>query len=134
MTINTTRRGAIATVAGGAVALTGTAAAYAYEPTLLDPAVAVAAEWVAASDNLLALLPKQPSEEKSAFWLENVHKLIDAGQRLGDLRPTTLAGAAAVIEIAARTHDPSGLHILHSNLSSHMPMLAWLRNAHAASC
>ena len=132
--IETTRRGAIATVAGGAVALTGVAAAYAYEmPGPLDPSLAVAAEWVAARDNLSALMENmRRSDERQRRWQENVYRLIDAGQRLGELPPTTLAGAGAVLGIAIHTQEPSGLHILHHNLSRHMPMLDWLRNAHGA--
>ena len=133
MTINTTRRGAIATVAGGAVALTGTAAAYAYEPTLLDPAVAVAAEWTSAKDNLLELMDRRISNaEREQGWTANVLALSEAGYRLGEVQATTLAGAAAVLAVAVQSLEPSNLTILHSNLGSHRVMLAWVRSAKAA--
>ena len=133
MTGETTRRGALATVAGGAVVLTGAAAVAVYEPEPLDPSLAVAAEWIAARDNLSALMEgMRRSDERHRRWQDNVYRLIDAGQRLSDLPPTTLTGAAAVLGIAIHTLEPSGLHILHRNLSRHMPMLDWLRNAHAA--
>ena len=98
MSIGTTRRGAIATIAGGAVVLTGTSAAYAYSKEPVDPALAVAAEWTAARDNLLELMERRISHvEREQVWSANVLALSEAGYRLGKVRATTLAGAAVIL-------------------------------------
>ena len=136
MTITTTRRGAITTVGAGVVALTGTAAAYAYEPPeppVIDPALQVAAEWTLAKDNLLELMDRRISNaERERPWNANVLALSEAGYRLGEVQATTLAGAVAVLAVAVQSLEPSNLVILHSNLGSQRTMLAWLRSAHAA--
>lgn len=135
MTINTTRRGAIATVAGGAVALTGAAAAYAYKPSerlVIDPVLEIAAEWTKARDNLLELLKDmRRSEARSAAWRANAIALTDASDRLSQIAPTTLAGAAALLAIAVFTLQPDGLVRVHHGFIAEMPMLDWLRNVHA---
>lgn len=130
----TTRRGAIATVGAGAVALTGTAAALAFAATMEnDPALQVAAEWTAARDRLSALLENTCREaEFERLWGADVLVLSEAGYRLGEVQATTLVGAVAVLAVAVKSLEPSNLTILHSNLGSHRVMLAWLRSAYAA--
>ena len=137
MTINTTRRGALATVAGGAVALTGTAAAYAYqppEPLVIDPAEELAAQWWTARNNLAVVhYNKRPRDERERQWRSNVRAAKDVEEQLRHVTPTTMAGAIAVLTIAIDTINPDGIQVLHHHLAcDRVVMLDWLRNAHAA--
>ena len=122
MTGETTRRGALATVAGGAVALTGAAAAYAYEPPEpVDPAKKLAEQWWTARNNLHIRWPRNAI----------VAKEIEASLR--HVVPTTMVGALAVLAIAIETMDLDGPQVLHHHLAcDRVVTFDWLRNVHAA--
>ena len=132
---NITRRDALK-LGGGAVALGGTIAftgsAAAQTP---DPALVIAAEWTAARDNLLELHSDSTllsRAERSERWRTNVHATIDAGKRLAQVQPTTLAGATAVLAIAVYSLDPAGMHVLHHNLPAEKALVVeWLEGVYA---
>ena len=123
-------RGGGAVAVGGTVALAGYAVAQMPAP---DPALRIAAEWTTARDNLLELLKDPPpSDELSTRWRANAVALDDASERLRQIQPTTLLGAAAVLAIAVYSLDPEGLARIHYGFVRGAPTLEWLRGAHAA--
>lgn len=121
---------------GGAVALGSTVALAGYAVAQMpapDPALRIAAEWNTARDNLLELLKDtRESDERLKRWQTNAMALEDAGERLRQIQPTTLAGAAAVLAISVYCLDPEGLARVHYGFVRGTPTLEWLRGAHAA--
>ena len=123
-------RGGGAVALGSTVALAGYAVAQMPAP---DPALRIAAEWTAARDNLVELnKDMRESDERLNRWQTNAMALEDAGERLRQMQPTTLAGAAAVLAIAVYSLDPEGLARIHYGFVRGAPTLEWLRGAHAA--
>ena len=134
MTVVTRRE--LGQLSGGAVALGGTIAFGGYAAAQLpqtDPALEIAAEWTTARDNLRELLKDmRRSEERSRQWRANAIALEDASDRLSQIAPTTLAGAAALLAIAVFTLQPDGLVRVHHGFIADMPVLEWLQRAHGA--
>lgn len=131
---NITRRNLLQ-ISGGAVALGSTVALCGYAAAQApDPALQIVAEWNTAEDRLLEMLqgPQRgiPSEERQAQWRDNVLAMVDAGRRLGEIRPTTIVGAAAVLGMVVQTLKPDGISMIHANLGSSMATLKWLQNVH----
>ncbi len=82
----------------------------------------------------IALEDRRPfdNDEHSRQWQANVNILYATGQRLGQIRPTIVAGAAAVLGMVIHTLEPGGLSVIHQNFASNMPTLEWLRNVRSA--